>query len=78
MKKLRHLPLAHTAITDKTIASLGSLGELESLSNFDTGVSESSLSMFTHLAKLRKVYAGGSKIPQGAAMPSLDRAKLVF
>lgn len=78
LKKLRHLRLAHTAITDKTIESLGSLGELESLSVFDTRVSESSLPMFTRLAKLRKVYAGGTKIPQGAAIPSLDREKLVF
>jgi uncharacterized membrane protein len=78
MKKLRHLRMAHTAITDRTIESLGSLDELESLSVFDTQVTESSLSMFIRLAKLRKVYAGGTKIPQGIAMSSPVREKLVF
>jgi len=48
------------------------------LSVFDTRVTESSLPVFTRLAKLRKVYAGGTKIPQGVAMPSPEREKLVF
>ena len=78
MKRLRHLRLAHTAITDRTIESLGSLDELESLSVFDTRVTESSLPVFARLAKLRKVYAGGTQIPQGIAAPSPVRDKLVF
>jgi len=78
MKKLHHLRLAHTAITDSTIAGLGTLDQLESLSVFDTKVSESSLPVFTSLARLRKVYAGGTRIPQDVAAPSQVREKLVF
>ena len=78
MKKLHRLGLAHTAITDNTIAGLGSLDQLESLSVFDTRVTESSLPFFTRLAKLRKVYAGGTRIPHDVAAPSQVREKLVF
>jgi len=48
------------------------------LSIFDTRVTESSLSVLTRLAKLQKVYAGGTKIPQDIAMSSPVRDKLVF
>jgi len=78
MKKLRNLRMAHTAITDSTIESLGPLDQLELLSVFDTRVTDSSLPMFEHLVSLRKVYAGGTKIPQGIAMSSPVREKLVF
>jgi len=78
MKKLRHLRLAHTAITDSTIEGLGTLDQLESLSVFDTRVTDSSLPVFTRLAKLRKVYAGGSRIPHDVAAPAQVREKLVF
>lgn len=78
MKKLRHLRLAHTAITDSTIESLGSLDQLESLSVFDTKVTESSLPVFIRLAKLRKVYAGATRIPHDMAAPSQIREKLLF
>jgi hypothetical protein len=78
MKKLHRLRLAHTAITDSTIESLGTLDQMESLSVFDTRVTESSLPVFTRLAKLRKVYAGGTRIPHDVAGPSDVREKLVF
>jgi hypothetical protein len=69
MKKLHHLRLAHNAITDNTIEGLGPLNQLESLNVFDTRVTESSLPVFTRLAKLRKVYAGGTRIPHDVAVP---------
>jgi uncharacterized membrane protein len=78
MKKLRQLRLAHTAITDTTIQEFGSLDHLESLSIFDTRVTASSLSMFARLSKLQHVYAGETKIPPGAAIPTQIKDKLVF
>ena len=78
MRKLRLLRLAHTAITDSTIEGLGTLDQLESLSVFDTRVTESSLSVLTRLTNLRRVYAGGTKIPQDVAVPVQVREKLVF
>ena len=78
MKRLRSLRLMHTKITDKTVQALGSLEQLESVSIFDTPVTPAALSSLTHLPKLRRIYAGGTKISAEGPIPREIVDKLVF
>jgi hypothetical protein len=78
MKRLRSLRLMHTKIGDATVQSLGTLGQLELLSLFDTSVTPSALSSIAHLPKLRRVYAGGTRIAANSSIPQDLKDKLTF
>ena len=78
MKHLRVLRLMHTTITDATVQALGSLDQLESLNIFDTPVTPAALPVIAHMPKLRRVYAGGTKLAVATSMPQEIRNKLVF
>jgi uncharacterized membrane protein len=78
MKHLRVLRLMHTRITDASVQVLGSLDQLESLSIFDTPVTPAGLSAIARLPKLRRVYAGGTKMSADASTPPEIRDKLIF
>ena len=78
MKRLRSLRLMHTKITDTTVQALGPLEQLESVSIFDTPVTQAALSSLIHLPKLRRIYAGGTKISAEGPIPREITDKLVF
>jgi hypothetical protein len=78
MKHLRSLRLMHTRITDTTVQALGSLNQLESLSIFGTPVTPAALPAITRLPKLRRIYAGATKLSADATIPQEIRDKLVF
>jgi hypothetical protein len=68
----------HTKITDISLQAFGSLNQLESLSVFDTPVTPASLTAIARLPKLRRIYAGGTKISAEGQMPQEIRDKLIF
>ena len=78
MKRLRVLRLMHTKITDISVQAFGSLNELESLSVFDTPVTPASLTAIARLPKLRRIYAGGTRISAEGQIPQEIRDKLIF
>jgi hypothetical protein len=78
MKRLRVLRLMHTKITDVSVEAFGALNQLESLSVFDTPVTPASLTVLARLPKLRRIYAGGTKIAAEGSMPQEIRDKLIF
>jgi uncharacterized membrane protein len=78
MRHLRVLRLMHTKITDVTVQSLGTLDQLESLSVFDTAVTSAALPAISRLPKLRRIYAGGTKISVDTSVPQEFKEKLIF
>jgi len=78
MKNLRSLRLMHTRIGDATLQALGSLGQLETLNIFDTSVTPSASPALVRLAKLRRIYAGGTKLASASSLPQEIRDKFVF
>jgi hypothetical protein len=60
------------------VQALGSLDQLESLSIFDTAVTSAALPAIARLPKLRRVYAGKTKISALASVPREIKDKLVL
>ncbi len=78
MMHVRVLRLVKTGITDATILGLDQFDRLESLDLYGTAVTPASLKVAEHLPKLRRLYAGETKIPPDTLAPDALKGKLSF
>jgi uncharacterized membrane protein len=77
MKRLRVLRLMHTKIGNNTVEGLAYLDQLESLSVFDTHVTQEVLPKVAAMSHLKSFYAGQTSISP-ASVPAALEDKVVF